>query len=170
MARPRAVASAPELPETLDALTVEYSAPGDRWKASVSQEVIDDVRGVLAGLDGPARTFVLSVLNGQSMEAAAARTGRTVQGFYDRAKKDPAFKRTMELARQIGTRLIYEAELEDIALDRSHRGQMRALELLLKARLPEYREKQQVEMTHVMRAIEAGRTLIEGYSPDGEAS
>jgi len=70
---------------------------------------------------------------------------------------------------------VYELELSRRALAGSaDRGSIRALEIVLRTRRPEYREKVMGQVEHIHRAEELGRSWVSGWQgerePDSEIS
>ena len=75
----------------------------------------------------------------------------------------PAWREALNWAQSCGVSL-YEGALETIALDYSRRDQVRALELVLKSRAPEYRDKHQHELTIRAAFGEAGAAIAAAYT------
>lgn len=111
----------------------------------------------------------MALLNGCSKRRAANRVPIGESTLDTWLKADVRFREAFELCRQLGLGETAEAELEYIAFDREHRGQIRALELMLKSRAPEYRDKHQVSMEVTHRAASAGQAMIEGYTPAADS-
>lgn len=126
--------------------------------------------GFLRPFSGPARTLLIGLLQGRSLLQACvtARITDTTARLWQR--EDPEFRQAVEFAQQLGFASTIESELYHVALDRSHRGQIRALEIIAKARRPEYREKAQVQMTVIHQAEEASSNVIDGWQSDDTAS
>ena len=132
--------------------------PGE-WNPSV--EVL---RGLLTDLDPHARRIVLALSQGQTKKMAALSAGCTPVYIYDRIKKDRVFSTACDVAETIGVAGTLERELYRRAMaGADDRGSMRALEIALKARSPEYREKSQVQHEIITRAQEATGSLTGGW-------
>lgn len=93
---------------------------------------------------------------GRPKSAVAVQAfGMTARRFEALLKADATLNALIEFAGDIGLAR-FEAELHDRALaGAGDRGSPRALEMVLKRHFPEYRDKAQVEMTHILRAAEA---------------
>ena len=78
---------------------------------------------------------------------------------------DPAFAQAVLMALDLGFALGIEAEAYDRAQDRTDRASGRLLELILKARSPDYREKSQLQLEVVQRVGSAGAAALAGWSP-----
>lgn len=134
-----------------------------------------EIAGTLQPFNGRARTILLALLEGRSALAAAARAGVSTAAV-DGWRRDPEFSDAFDLCYSMGS-AHFEDELVQRALaGPDDRGSMRALELVVKARNPEYRDKAQVQMgvVHVMGGIlrdAAGWRVNEastGSLPSGE--
>lgn len=108
------------------------------------------------------------------MAMAAMSAGLHPESLRRMLKQDPEMREILTSAEEMGTRRVFEGELFTRALaGPEDRGSIRALELVMKARLPEYREKQQVQMEVIHRAASAVSAavappaLVEGVN-DGE--
>lgn len=142
-------------------LAVVYSGAGEKWQVSVPAETLADL---LRPFDGRRRVFLVALLNGYSKAMAAANAGVTPRCAQLWAKRDPEFGGAVAMAQHFGFASVVEPELYRRAFaGPKDRGSMRALELILKARDPSYREKQQVELDVIHRAEEATRRLIDGW-------
>lgn len=143
---------------------ITYTGPDEQFTASLSQDVIDELRGCISKFNSRARVILVGLLNGFSLKQATLRAGRTSDCAERWAKVDPEFREAMELCKQYGTAFVYESELERRALAGSDdRGSMRALELVVKARDASYRDKSQVEVAHVIAAQNAEAQLTSGW-------
>lgn len=109
-------------------------------------ETIDGIGGLLDSFNGPARRVCLSLLQGASILQAAASAGKAKNTIDSWRQADVTFQRAVGLCLDLGSAL-YEGELHSRALaGPDDRGSMRALELVVKARNPDYRDKAQVQM------------------------
>ena len=113
---------------------------------TVGADAVEDIAGLLDGFNGRARSICLLLLGGASILQAAAGAG-LARGTLDNWRQaDAAFQRAVGLCLDLGSAL-YEGELHSRALaGPDDRGSMRALELVVKARNPDYRDKAQVQM------------------------
>ena len=130
----------------------------------------EQISGLLAPFNGRARTVIIKLLAGWSRGMAAAAAGVDSDTVRDWEKRDPEFAQATAKALNLGFAAVYESELYDRALDRSDRGSMRALELVVKARSPEYREKNQLQIEVLQRVEQAGSNLLAGWDPASESS
>ncbi len=121
------------------ALTVSYSAPTLPFQVEVPVEHITEV---LVEFDGRRRAFLVALLNGYSKGAAAASVGVTARAVQLWAKKDDLFAEAVRYCEDIGFTAVIETELYRRAVaGTDDRSSMRALELVLKSRRSEYRDK-----------------------------
>ncbi len=113
---------------------------------TVGADAVEDIASLLDGFNGRARSICLLLLGGASILQAAAGAG-LARGTLDNWRQaDVAFQRAVGLCLDLGSAL-YEGELHSRALaGPDDRGSMRALELVVKARNPDYRDKAQVQM------------------------
>lgn len=119
-----------------DSLRVSYSHPRDPWQVEVPG---DDIAALLAPWNGRRRAYLVALLNGCSKRQAAARAGVTPRACQLWAKANPAFQRAVSACLDIGLGTVVEPELYARALDREHKGSLRALELVLRSRSEDYR-------------------------------
>jgi len=148
---------------TEDDLHVEiiYSRPGDSWQVNVPAEA---VARVLAPFLGRKRAFLVRLLNGWSKRAAATGAGVSVRTTQLWAKADGEFAESVAFCESVGFSTVIESELYRRALAGvADRGSMRALELVVKSRAPEYREKAQIQLDVIQQASEASARLVAGW-------
>lgn len=136
--------------ETLPALNQAEVA---RLLPELDEAGVAEMTGLIGSFGGRARRVCLRLLGGASLlqAAAAAGIGRTT--LDDWRQRELAFQRCVSLCLDLGSAL-YEGELHSRALaGPDDRGSMRALELVVKARNPDYRDKAQVQMgvVHVFK-------------------
>lgn len=118
-------------------LRIEYQGTNDSWVVDVDPALIAKL---LEPWESWQRTFLVGLLNGLSKTKAAARAGITVRTTQLWQKKDRAFAEAVANCEAIGIGTVLEPELYRRALaGKSDAGSMRALELVLKSRCPEYR-------------------------------
>jgi len=131
----------------------------------------DQVMGILAPFNGRARRYLAASLRGASRGMAAAAAGvdlNTIQGWE---LKHTAFRQAAVDASNLGFATVVERELYSRAFAGAEdRGSMRALELVTKARSPEYREKSQVQMDVIHRAGAALGALTSGWDGNDSAA
>ena len=150
--RPDAPARAPGRPPT-GPLPVygETLPPLDRAEVarlvpSIDADAVEEIGGLLDSFNGRARRVCLGLLGGASLLQAAASAGVARNTVDHWRQTDAAFQRAVGLCLDLGSAL-YEGELHSRALaGPDDRGSMRALELVVKARNPDYRDKQQIQM------------------------
>jgi len=148
----------------VDALEVTYSGAQEPWRVSVPAEAVADL---LRPWDGRRRAFLVSLLNGYSKGMAAASSSVTVRCVQKWAAKEAAFREAVELAERVGFATVLEAELYKRAMaGPEDRGSMRALELVVKSREANYREKAQVQLAVVAQAREAMVRFVEGWESE----
>ena len=137
-----------------------------RLLPTVGAAAVEDIAGLLDGFNGRARSICLLLLGGASILQAAAGAG-LARGTLDNWRQaDAAFQRAVGLCLDLGSAL-YEGELHSRALaGPDDRGSMRALELVVKARNPDYRDKQQIQMG-VLHVFKQGLSDAGGWR--GEA-
>lgn len=85
-------------------------------------------------------------------------------------RQDAELRQCLTMCEQLGFARTIDSELYHVAMDRSHRGQVRALEVIAKARQPEYRDKVQMEMTVRHAAEQAQDAVTDGWAPNNPAS
>ena len=127
--------------------------------------------GLLAPWNGRARVALLALLNGQSLRMAAITAGMSVETLRRMRAAEPEYQRACQQAEDVGFGRVFESELYDRALDREDRGSMRALELVVKARSADYREKAQLQLS-VVHAAQDSISAAGGWKqlPEGEES
>lgn len=135
----------------------------------------DAIVGILRPYNRRAREVLICLLRGYSLGMAAANSGIHADTVTLWGKKHPEFADAVRKARDWGFRRTAERELQRRALagsDDKHSG--RLLELWLKREDSAYRDKSQLQMEVVHRAMEAGNAVIQGWQPDapqiGDAS
>ena len=107
------------------------------------------------------------LLRGQSWRMAAACAGLDDETVKKWCKKDQILNDCLNTCFSLGFSRTFESELYNRALAGSEdRGSIRALEMVVKARAPEYRDKAQVQMDVVHRAVEAGQALTAGWQDE----
>lgn len=125
---------------------------------------VEEIRGLLAPFSNRARHILVSLLRGYSIRMAAANVGLTDETVRLWGKKAPEFAQAVQRASNLGFSRTFERELHSRAMaGTDDRGSMRALEMVVKARAPEYREKQQVHMEVVHRAEQALGGMVQGW-------
>ena len=138
-----AIGPMPQYGEELPPLDV---AEIKRLVPELPPDAIEEMTGLLSSFGGRARRVLLSLLRGASILAAAASAGIGRATVDDWRQREPAFQRAVGLCLDLGSAL-YEGELHSRALaGPDDRGSMRALELVVKARNPDYRDKAQIQM------------------------
>ena len=129
--------------ESLPALDV---AEVQRLLPELEADAVAELAGLIGGFNGRARRVLLSLLGGASLLQAAAGAALSRGTLDNWRQADAAFQRAVGLWLDLGSAL-YEGELHSRALaGPDDRGSMRALELVVKARNPDYRDKAQVQM------------------------
>lgn len=116
------------------------------------------------------RAIAAALLAGKPWRWAAMEGGVHPATLDKWTRADPELRQCLSLCEQMGFARTIESELYSVALDRSHRGQIRALELVAKARAPEYRDKHQVEMTVRHTAEQAQAAVTDGWHADNAPS
>ena len=116
---------------------------------------VETVTGLLQPFSGRARKAIEGLLNGMTFGMAYVNAGYTNESFRLARMRDPEFAAAVEKAADMGFRRVYERELYDRALDRNDRASGRLLELILKARSADYREKAQLQMSVIHAAADA---------------
>lgn len=123
----------------------------------------DQVWGLLRPFSGRARGILIGLLRGDSAAMAAAAQGTTAETVRVWSRKSPEFAAAVATAREWGFATVYEAELYRIALDTEHRGQIRALEMVVKSRDSAYRDKAQLQIEVIRAAGEAEQRMVGGW-------
>lgn len=117
-----------------------YRCAGEQWAAAVNH-----------------------MLMGASRRMATTRAGLHPVTVTNTLKADSQLAGIVIYAEQIGAGL-FEQELMRRALaGPGDRGSIRALELVAKSRMPEYRDKHQQEITVRHQADESMRSVIDGW-------
>ena len=127
---------------------------------------IEEITGLLRPFNGRARVVISKLLQGYSVGMAAACAGIGTDSVNTWGKRHPEFADAVRKARDWGFRRTAERELQRRALagsDDKHSG--RLLELWLKREDSAYRDKSQLQMEVVHRAMEAGNAVIQGWEP-----
>lgn len=135
---------------------------------------VEYLRGLLGFLESrvgtAGRLLGLGMLRGLSMRQASFRAGVSDQTVRDWVRKDPELRRAV-LDLEGWRAATVEDEVTRRAFAGSEdRGSMRALELLAKATMPEYRDKHQVELTVRHAAEQAQSAATSGWKRDDSAS
>lgn len=119
-------------------LRVRYVGPHDPWVVDVDPSFI---AALIAPWTGRRRVFLVGLLNGLSKTKAAIRAGVTVRSTQLWAKGDAEFAEAVAACENVGVATVLEAELYRRALaGPEDSGSIRALELVLRARCPDYRD------------------------------
>ena len=106
------------------------------------------------------RILGVALLSGKSLRIAATMAGFSPETIRQWLQKYPDVRYAVLTAEAIGAS-VFERELERRALAGSDdRGSVRALELVVKARMPEYRDKTQVQMDVVHKAESAVLDIV----------
>lgn len=124
----------------VDPAAVQRSCP---W---MFPEDCEEIGGLIGRFNGRARRVLFALLEGKSLAQASAIAviGRDTLDNWRRNVQE--FGYAVTLCHDLGSAL-YEGELHSRALaGPDDRGSMRALELVVKARNPDYRDKAQVQM------------------------
>ena len=147
------------------ALRVSYSAPTLPFQVEVPVEYLAET---LLPFDGRRRAFLVALLNGYSKGAAAASIGLSARAVQLWAKKDERFAEAVRCCEAIGFSTVMETELYGRAVGgTADTGSMRALELVVKSKRPEYREKHQFEPDTIVGAGRAITALAAGWRESG---
>lgn len=161
-------------PEAIDQLPVAVAQQVDITHV-VSPHLVVTVPGALiigllrdvqsrAGSEGVA--IARALIGGQPPYMAALNGGISHTELQRRRKADPELSEAYSTAENIGIACTIEAELHRRAMaGPEDRGSMRALELALKSRRADYRDRQQVETTHIIRASEAADAYAGDWHP-----
>lgn len=169
--RPDAPARAPGRPPTGplpvygEALPPLDRAEVARLVPSIDADAVEEISGLLDGFSGRARRVCLLLLGGASLLQAAAGAALS-RGTLDNWRQgNAAFQRAVGLCLDLGSAL-YEGELHSRALaGPDDRGSMRALELVVKARNPDYRDKAQIQMG-VLHVFKQGLSDAGGWKSE----
>lgn len=131
---------------------------------------VELLTGLLRPFEGSARAILVALLGGQNRRMAALSGGVTGTTMREWIQRDRAFAEAVSLAEDIGLAGTFESELYRRAMAGTEdKGSIRALEMVLKARSADYREKAQVSMEVTHRAASAGQAMIEGYTPAADS-
>lgn len=104
------------------------------------------------------------LLGGQPKYMASLSGGISDVELGRRMKANPLLAEALSTCEQIGIACTLEAELHRRAMAGvDDRGSMRALEMALKARRSDYRERTQVEQTVTLRAAEASGAYVSDW-------
>lgn len=141
-----------QTPTELTPPVVEFTDHGTVSRISLAPEF---VTGLLEPFGGRARIVLAALLNGYSERMAAVQAGISGETVRQWRLKDPKFAEACQKALDAGFARVFESELYDRALDREDRGSMRALELVVKARSADYREKTQAQISVIHAAADA---------------
>lgn len=157
----------PLLSKDIRELQNNLTIDGGDFVVKLDTEVLS---GLLRPFNGRARHILVSLLRGYSQRMACAGAGIDPETLRRWGLKHPDFAAAVKQAESLGFSRVFERELYSRALAGSEdRGSMRALELVTKARAPEYRDKSQVQMEVVHRAQEATSGAFGGWDA-GETS
>ena len=157
----------PQGPRTIDGSPLPLEPGEITFVTARAMEVhipSDALGGLLGPFNGRARVILLRLLAGFSMGMAAAAAGLSKHGLDSWRERDPEFAQAVTLAYDIGFGAVIEAGAYSRAMDRNDRASGRLLELILKARGEEYREKSQVQLS-VIRAV---GSAFDGLAGDWE--
>ena len=123
-----------------------------------------EIVGLLEPFNGRARAALIALLRGASRTQAAVAAGIDIDTMRGWERKHEQFATATATCANWGFATVFERELMSRALaGADDRGSMRALELIIKARDASYREKQQIQMEHIIRARAAQDTLVAGW-------
>ena len=157
----------PLVAAAIDQLAQHLAMNGDEFTVPMPAE---EIAGLLEPFNGRARGVLVAMLRGYSQRMAAATVGVTGDTVSDWGKRHPEFAQALRKAADWGFSRTFERELHQRALaGPDDKGSMRALELVTKARAPEYREKQQIAMEVTHRAEMALGNMVQGWSEDAPA-
>ncbi len=156
--------------EDISALQTSLSVMVDDFRVTVPAE---ELSGRLGPFNTRARIILVHLLKGYSRGMAATQAGVSESALENWEKAQPAFREATVWAHQTGFRRTFEPELYRRAMAGSEdKGSMRALELVTKQRDASYRERSQVQMEIVTRAIDATQQLASGWkeaaAPDAQ--
>jgi hypothetical protein len=126
----------------------------------------EEITGLLYPFSSRARTVLIALLNGCSLRMGATRAGISVETVRMWGQRHPEWADAQAKASDWGFSATFESELHHVAMDRTHRGQIRALELVAKSRAPEYREKNQLEISVITAAQTAVAKLGSGWDEE----
>lgn len=117
---------------------------------------LEAMAGLIEPWGGRARRVLAALLRGHSRRQAALAAGVDNDTLRAWAVRVPAWGEAMRQAEEWGFGAVIEGELYRRALaGQEDRGSMRALELIVRARDPQYREKAALQIELVSRAHEA---------------
>lgn len=157
----------PLLIKDVKELRTNLALDGGDFRVELPEDVL---RGLLEPFSTRARMVIVSLLRGYSQRMAAATAGIDDETVRVWGKRHPEFAQAVQKAASLGFSRTFERELHQRALaGPDDRGSMRALELVTKARAPEYREKQQIAMEVTHRAEIALGGMVQGWDDDGPA-
>ena len=125
----------------------------------------DVLAGLLGPFNGRAREILVHLLGGSSMAMAAATAGLSKTGLDTWRQRDPEFGAAVTMAYDMGFAASVESYAYQRAFDPEDRASGRLLELILKARSPDYREKSQLQLEVVRRIEDAGASMLSGWAP-----
>lgn len=155
----------PDVAELTRSIVIQHPALRD-----FPDDIREELWGVLSGFDRRARNILLILLEGGSEREAARAVGITRQTIYNWKDKDPAFKEAVALFGDFGVS-VFESELRRRALAGvADKHSMRALELALKAKAPEYRDKQALNITLRAEAEGAAATFVGGWGSNDDSA
>ena len=107
------------------------------------------------------------LLRGLSRSMAVAGSGISYRTLNDQCLRDPEIADVLKECEQVGFSLIHEREMYRRAhAGAEDRGSVRMLEVIAKARDPQYREKYQVEHEHIVRAEERTARVLGGWQAE----
>lgn len=142
---------------------VTYNGPSDHWAVEIPAA---ELEALIAPFEGRKRAYLVALLNGKSKRMAAANVGVSDRQIRNWAQADPPFGQAASVLYDIGFSTVLESELYRRAMAGSDdRGSMRALELIIKSRDPEYREKSSIEFSVARAAHERMNDLVADYKP-----
>ena len=138
---------------------------------TVDAELVTGLLGIAeARARDSGRAIAAALIAGKPMRWAAMEGGVHPMTVDRWMRADPELRHCLTMCEQLGFARTIDSELYHVAMDRSHRGQVRALEIIAKARQPEYRDKVQMEMTVRHAAEQAQDAVTDGWAPNNPAS
>lgn len=147
---------------------VKYSGPSDHWQVDVPAE---ELVKLIAPFQGAKRAYLVALLNGKSKKMAAASIGLNDRSIRNWAQRDPSFGQAVGIVYDVGFSTVIESELYRRAMaGPDDRGSMRALELIVKSRDADYRDKASLELSMVRAATDRMNELVADYKPAEQES
>ena len=120
--------------------------------------------GLLEGLDPHARRMAAALYQGQTRRMAALAGGIHPKYLPELCKRDRKLADALDMAEAMGLATTLERELYKRAMaGPNDRGSIRALEIALKSRDANYRERSQMQLEVVTRAQESRAQIVSGW-------